>query len=340
MPAEPRTIPGPTAQSSAITLARLAVVTDESDNPSEWIDVHFNPASLQLQLSNELKESRNQQRSQYIAKTTAKLTMDLQFDTTDTGEDVMKTTRKLQAFVAPSSPAGQEPPRDPPPPIVVFEWGTLKFKGIAESYRETIDFFSANGVPLRASINLTLSRQAKVFDDAGGNQQANVNAVDAPASSPADAANRLNAPGAARELASNNNEESLRFGAKGSLVVSGGVSLKAPAAFSAGANLSLGGQFGVSASAGLNLEAGLAGQARLSATEGAFAGLRVNASAAKPRPRLDPARLLPQPPSAALATDAGASFQIGGKATMEGAAGLRANVGSNSFSAKVSFDPI
>ena len=94
--------------------------------------------------------------------------MELQFDTTDDGADVTQTTRKLQAFIAPPSPPGQPADRQVPPPLVLFEWGRIKFKGIAESYKETIDFFSASGVPLRASVNLTLSRQDKVFDDSAG----------------------------------------------------------------------------------------------------------------------------------------------------------------------------
>jgi hypothetical protein len=167
-------MPGNTPDSPAVALARLGAVTGQSDDVSEWVDVHFNPASLQLQISNELKDTKNSERKQYIAKTSAKLTMDLQFDTTDTGEDVTSTTKKLQAFIA--------PPSDPkanqvPPPVVLFEWGRIKFKGIAESYKETIDFFSANGVPLRASVNLTLSRQDRVFDDPPGGAPDNAGGV-------------------------------------------------------------------------------------------------------------------------------------------------------------------
>src|SRR5262245_37060267 len=150
MPDTPTTVQGPTPESPQIAIARLGVVTRRSDEVSEWIDVQFNPASLQLQVSNELKDTRNNERKQYVAKANAKLTMELQFDTTDTGEDVTITTRKLQLFIAP--PLNQQNHQQIPPPVIVFEWGRLRFKGIAESYKETLDFFSANGVPLRASV--------------------------------------------------------------------------------------------------------------------------------------------------------------------------------------------
>src|SRR4029450_3398522 len=163
MPEPPKTIPGPTPDSPQIAMARIGAVTGRPDRVGEWIDVHFNPATLQLQVSNELKDTRNNERKQYIAKATAKLTMELQFDTTDSGDDVMQTTKKLQLFVAP--PLSQQNHQQIPPPVVLFEWGRVKFMGIAESYKETIDFFSANGVPLRASVNLTISPHDQVFYD-------------------------------------------------------------------------------------------------------------------------------------------------------------------------------
>lgn len=330
MPTEPTKIPGPTQGSPQIALARLGVVTADPDTVSDWVDVHFNPASLQLQLSNELKSTRNQQRSQYIAKTTAKLTLDLQFDTTDTGEDVTRAkTKKLQAFIAPTPPPGQSEARQTPPPTVLFEWGALKFKGIAEGYKETIDFFSADGVPLRAQVNLTLSRQDKVFDEPAPVGNPGANAVSAPASSPSALASQGGDPNAARGIAAANNEESLRFSAGASLTVGGGVTLKPPSGFA-----SVGGAAGLSLSGG----AGISGLARVSATEGAFAGLRANVAVSTPR--LEPSRLLPPARGAGLVTGGGASFSAGGRASLEGGADLNTNVGASTpIKAILQFDP-
>lgn len=338
MPTEPTKIPGPTQGSPQIALARLGVVTADPDTVSDWVDVHFNPASLQLQLSNELKSTRNQQRSQYIAKTTAKLTLDLQFDTTDTGEDVTRAkTKKLQAFIAPTPPPGQSEARQTPPPTVLFEWGALKFKGIAEGYKETIDFFSADGVPLRAQVNLTLSRQDKVFDEPAPVGNPGANAVSALTSSPSALASQGGDPNAARGIAAANNEESLRFSTGASLTVGGGVTLKPPSGFASvggGPGLSLGG----GASLGIGGGAGISGLARVSATEGAFAGLRANVSVSTPR--LEPSRLLSPVRGAGLVTGGGASFSTGGRASLEGGAGLNTNVGaSTSMKAILQFDP-
>jgi hypothetical protein len=378
VPPSATTTPGPTPDSPAVAIARLGAVTGRNDSVSEWIDVHFNPATLQLQVSNELKDTQNNERKQYVAKANAKLTMELQFDTTDTGEDVTRTTQKLQAFISP--PLNQQNQQQIPPPVVFFEWGRVKFKGVAESYKETIDFFSPNGVPLRSLVNLTLSRQDKVFDDAGAGAPQDAGslnddlALDAPAASAADVANAGESPGAARSLARANGQESLRFGTGAALTVSAAVTLKPPAAFSAGGGLGVGagigigagvgisggagigisggagisgapgigvsGGIGIGASApiGVGGKAGLSSLAGLPATEGAFAALRLSAPSGPSTARLNTSRLQPQVKSTALATDRNATFRVGGKAT-EGAAGLRADVGTSTRArGKLSFE--
>jgi hypothetical protein len=373
---------GPTPGAPKIAVARLGAITGQNDQVSEWIDVDFNPASLQLQISNELKDTKNSERKQYIAKSNAKLTMELQFDTTDDGADVTETTRKLQAFIAPPAPPGQPADRQVPPPVVLFEWGRIKFKGIAESYRETIDFFSANGVPLRASVNLILSRQDQVFDDVPGSAPqdggatGDDDALDTPAGSAADVASAAESPDSARALAQANGQESLRFGNGSPLTVSASITLKPPVAFASaggglgiglgasaaigigggagigigagagiGAGIGIGGSAGIgagaSAGAGVSAEAGagMSGLSRLSATEGAFSGLRTTARTGSSTARLNTSRLLPQVRSAALSTDRNASFRVGGKAISEGAAGLSADVGGRGAPrGKLSFD--
>ncbi len=314
---QPKTLPGPTTLAPAITLARLGIVRGANNQvaPDDWVDVHFNPVSLQLQVSNELKDTKNNERKQYVAKSNAKLTLDLVFDTTDSGEDVTTITRRVQAFLQPDPKVKKEPP----PPLVLFEWGTLRFKGIAESYKETIDFFSADGVPLRAQVNLTLSRQDKVFDespedapgkaDVGGAQD-DLDLVDAPAGSPADAAAGAGSPGAARGIAAANGLESVRFGAGASLTVGASVELKAAAAFATG-EIGFGASAGAGAGIGFGLDAGasagisLGGSASLGLGAGASASAGVSAS-----------------------FGASASFSAGASAGLSGLAGRSASEGA------------
>ena len=122
---------------------------------------------------------------------------------------------------------------------------------------------------------------------------------------------------------------------------SAGIGIGGSAGIGIGGGAGVGINAGASAGAGISVGAGagISGLSRLSATEGAFAGLRVSARAGASTARLNTSRLLPQVKSAALSTDRNASFRVGGKATLEGAAGLGADVGGRGAPrAKLSFD--
>jgi Contractile injection system tube protein len=329
--------------------ARFTDVTHQSS-----FDVHFNPVSLQLTLQNTLDEKGSgKSKTQYVSKSSSKLTMDLVFDTTATGGDVREHTKKVARFLEPSTTGKQAHQ----PPVVRFDWGTFGFQGLVEQYRETLDFFSPEGVPLRAGVNLTLASQEFVFSSQNAPASTNRQALEytPPAASPVD-----------RGLAAANGLESMRF-PTGALVVDASIQLGAAVSFSASASagLSLGGSAGLSlgggasagagfslgggasAGAGLSLGGGVSGGAGLSfgasasagpafggsasagvsASAGAFAGLRsVAPRAGTP---FDASRLLVRPATAVVATEGRATFRVGGGATLEGPASFSADVGAS-----------
>src|SRR5437899_1740437 len=132
------------------------------------IEVHFNPTSMVYTIENSTKQqSGDPKRRQFAAQFSGKLTMDLQFDTTDTGEDVRQTTNKVAMFMQASSGSGTNPSSGnaQAQPVVSFEWGSYEFKGTMESFKETIDFFSAHGVPLRSMVSIGRARQDQAFDE-------------------------------------------------------------------------------------------------------------------------------------------------------------------------------
>jgi len=336
------------------------------------IPVHFNPVSLQYTLTNTLKEEGSgKTKKQYVTQGTGKLTMDLVFDSTHNGQDVRLATAQIAVFMEPDKKSSGT---KQVPAILIFEWGAYKFKGMMESYKETLDFFSADGVPLRASVNISLVQQDKVFSEASADTRANMggpglqpDAVDVPTGSPGGGGNQDNNhnaqsaatlggdPGAARALAALNGQESMRFSAGASLTVSGSVQLGPPVAFATGgAGIGISGgaglQFGAGASASASLGTGLsasagggaslfgsAGSAGVTATEGAFAGLRV--SAQPPSFALNTNNFLPPAETATFSTDHAAGFQVGGQATIEGAAGLTTDVGATAdLNARIQFE--
>jgi hypothetical protein len=291
------------------------------------IDVHFNPESLQYTVQNTLREEgRGARRKQHVSQTTAKLTMQLVFDTTDVGTDVRVFTDYMARLLQPYQDGSNKSP-----PLVEFGWGVYRFTGLVEQYKETIDFFAAGGVPLRSSVDITLASQDAVFDS-NHNPRASVDgdlANQEPtvhqqpgtdqSSGPSGAsglASALGDPRAARAIASLNGSASLRFGAGASLAVGGGVKLQAPAAFSVGASAGAGAGFGIGAGAGIGIGGGagigLGGGAGIGIGAAAGAGVGIGASAG-------------------IGVGAGAAAGAAGGASGGAFSGLRAAV-SNSLS--------
>lgn len=259
----------------------------------DTIDVHFNPVSLQYQVQNTMQQQGGGAQ-QYVTQSTGKLTMDLVFDTTHDGTDVRNTTIRVARLMQPENRI---------PPVVRFDWGAYKFEGTVESYKETIDFFSPDGVPLRASLNLTLAAKTEQVFAGGSDREADLGgslsgtAVQFPSpdprskpyekpkksktGSPSDAATRAGKPGAARAVGAMNGAESLRFGTGGSLNVAAGVKLGAPVAFSAGAGagLSLGAGAGIGIGGGASAGIGIGGSAGIGIGGSASAGIGIGGSA-------------------------------------------------------------
>lgn len=284
------------------------------------IEVQFNPVSLQVEITNSTSpQGQGGGTNQISTLSSAKLGLDLTFDTTSTGEDVRNKTRPLRAAVrAPQDNAGGGAGSGAAdagaafvPPRVTFQWGTFSFAGITDSHRETLDFFSSDGVPLRAQVVMSLKEQPNEFaalERPLPSNAANPTAFEVPAEmqglSGAAGVARLGGDlRAARAIAGANGEQSLRFGVGATLAVSGGVQLRGAVAFSA------------------------------SGTAGA------TARSSAPALRFDARKLATRPVGRQLATDAGAAFAIDGRALPQSEAGLRSDVGQNrSLTARLRFD--
>lgn len=185
-----------------ILRARLVPINNgERVAEAEWIPVQFNPNSLRINYSNTMAAERSTGRSaspapQYIDKSESTFSVQLIYDTTvpgpaqgefswtkesvnnnssyleqeKTGEathqantDVRNLTKKItDQFIDPTkSPQsnGHSVPRK-----CQFEWGAFIFRGMISSYSETLDFFSPEGIPLRATVALTLKEDSFQFE--------------------------------------------------------------------------------------------------------------------------------------------------------------------------------
>ena len=141
------------------------------------VEVQFNPETLKVSFSNQLVEPPNAGRTpggkggqkgsaasrQYVGQGTTKLSLQLWFDVNaplpqkqQGTADVRELTKEVAYFITPT-PGPDE--KHLIPPAVKFVWGSFSFDGLVESLEESLEFFSEAGLPLRASMTLSISQQ-------------------------------------------------------------------------------------------------------------------------------------------------------------------------------------
>lgn len=311
-----------------------------ADSPDAVV-VQFNPTSLSYSVQNTLeKKGRDANAKQFVAQTTAKLEFDLTYDSTHDGGDVRAETDRIKQFL---NPGDKTRNRDQAPPLVGLRWGTFQFKGIVESFKENLEFFSSEGVPLRSTLKIGLSSQdpKDVFaalppghPDAAAAAGSDVSLAPMSGRGTSGMAAQGGNPGAGRALAAANGFESMRNpGAGVAAVAGGGIELKAAASFSAGASagVGLGAGIGVGVGVGVGIGGGTGGGTGGAASLQAFAGLGVSRTSSAVR--LDASALQAPPRPAAVAV--GSEFALGGRAVGAGSSGMKADVG---IGARIKFD--
>jgi hypothetical protein len=137
------------------------------------VSVQFNPESLKVSFANQIVPPQNAgdkngtSSMQFVGSGTTKLSLSTWFDVTaladgeNTKNDVRALTQEVAYFITPAKNS-DNPPKFIPP-AVRFAWGTFQFDGLMDSMEESLDYFSADGRPLRASVSFTLSKQEIQF---------------------------------------------------------------------------------------------------------------------------------------------------------------------------------
>ena len=135
--------------------------------------VQFNPETLKVSYANQLagkddkktnSQSDGTSGAQYVGAGSTKLSLQLWFDITapmppgkQTVNDVRRLTQQVTELMNPGPATAKD---NFIAPEVCFEWGSFKFSGIIDSLEESIEYFSDTGVPLRASMSLSMSQQS------------------------------------------------------------------------------------------------------------------------------------------------------------------------------------
>lgn len=140
----------------------------EIEGTAETVPCMFNPAELSVARSNSWAgvslAGQGVPQVKYLGATSGTMTIALLFDTTDTGQAVTRYTGKVLTLmdVDPSLPGTDPLTNNARPPYVIFHWGNLhSFKAVVSNLSLQFTYFSSTGVPLRATMHLSLTQFAQ-----------------------------------------------------------------------------------------------------------------------------------------------------------------------------------
>ncbi len=133
------------------------------------VTVQFNPESLKVSFANQLVQADNAGAGdqsgpaarQFVGAGTTKLALQLWFDVgaqalegANRVLDVRELTKHVAYFITPKADGAKFIP-----PGLRFLWGSFQFDGFVDSLDESLEYFSDEGVPLRANVALAMSQQ-------------------------------------------------------------------------------------------------------------------------------------------------------------------------------------
>lgn len=186
-------------EATTLAKARLVEVSFNDDGEVQddtgsglVVPIQFNPETLKV--TYQVRKANDDQQGgsavQYTGPGETKLAVDLVFDTTVPVEeppqqpgddeqvgsgavvegevkDVRVLTRAVNYFLRPKDDVGAG--EEYAPPGVLFTWGSFYFAGVMDSMNETLEFFSNEGRPLRASVSISITQQKVDPKIAGAN---------------------------------------------------------------------------------------------------------------------------------------------------------------------------
>lgn len=257
--------------STSLKKATLVELDPQLQNQSggKTVTVQFNPESLKVSFSNQIVQPTNtdtgsgktksQSATQFVGAGTTKLSLQLWFDVNAPlpegaaqVDDVRNLTKDVSYFITPK-PVGDQFV----PPLVRFLWGSFQFDGIVDSIEESLEFFSGEGVPLRASMTLSMSQQKIVAVTPQGSSGQGAPGVKTPGTTPLtqatggmtlqDLAANLGKGASWQAIAQANGIENPRLLQPGQLLnLNVGTSGSLGASFGGSASVSVGGSLGAS----------------------------------------------------------------------------------------------
>jgi hypothetical protein len=165
------------AQLQKAQLVEMAPDLKDTAPGAQPVNVQFNPETLKVTYANQVTTSDNKTAQtgtaalQHVGQGTTKLAVQLLFDISHptaseaAPRDVRELTGQVTFFITPKS--DEKDPATFFVPAVKFIWGAFSFVGVMEAMEETLELFSNDGRPIRASVTFGLTQQSIIAFPSG-----------------------------------------------------------------------------------------------------------------------------------------------------------------------------
>jgi nucleoid-associated protein YgaU len=132
------------------------------------IECMFNPYEYRVSKSNEYRETpqndADTQTGELQSTGSQQLSLNLLFDTYESGHDLTKTMSDLWKLMQVKTNRDSGKGAKVPPPTVAFEWGVFRFVAQITQMTQTFTLFKADGTPVRAKVDVNFKQYLDVED--------------------------------------------------------------------------------------------------------------------------------------------------------------------------------
>jgi LysM repeat protein len=148
-------------------LAKAQIKVVDGSKAGQTVECMFRPKEYTLtkQINWQMKEVKGKDMPQleFSGGGSSTLTMELFFDTYESGKDVRKEyTNKIWELTAIDSKLTDKINKKGRPPQVQFEWGPMiSFKAVITNITQKFTMFKSDGTPVRATLNVTFKEAEK-----------------------------------------------------------------------------------------------------------------------------------------------------------------------------------
>ena len=147
-------------------LAKAEIKVVDGSKVGQTVECMFRPKEYTITKQNNWQpgeaKGKDVPQLEFTGGGASNLTMELFFDTYESGNDVREYTNKIWELMAIDDKLADKINKKGRPPLVQFQWGpVISFKAVITNITQKFTMFKANGTPVRATLNVTFKEAEK-----------------------------------------------------------------------------------------------------------------------------------------------------------------------------------